>query len=66
MNEKEYKISRSWSGPYDKDPPCIYNTYVGCGYHKCDTCGWNPFVSIERLVLKYGNEAADYLTKPGN
>lgn len=64
MNQEEYKISSEWIGPHDRDDPCRYNFCVGCNHQKCETCGWNPFVSLERIVTKYGRKAADYLTRP--
>lgn len=57
---------RNWVGEYDSFPDCYYNDNVGCNYPVCESCGWNPFVSLERIVTRYGKDAADYLTPPGN
>ncbi len=51
-----------WIGPYDDAPDCVYNDCVGCYYHHCEDCGWNPFVSLARVTVKYGEKAADHLT----
>ena len=61
---KEYKISKEWLGPYDDAPDCIYNKCVGCDSKQCESCGWNPFVSLERMISKYGEAAASCLTLP--
>lgn len=46
---------------------CYYNHGVDCDDDKdCSICGWNPFVSLSRIVEKYGRRAGDYLTKPGD
>lgn len=46
---------------------CSYNEGVDCDDGMfCSTCGWNPFVSLSRIVAKYGEKAGDYLTKPGD
>ena len=57
-----YKISNDWVGPYDDAPSCAYNNSVGCRNQKCETCGWNPVVSMERLTSKYGGYSVKYLT----
>ena len=57
---------RNWVGEYDNCPPCYYNENVGCDSRLCENCGWNPFVSLTRIVTKYGKAAADYLTTPGS
>lgn len=61
----DFTIEKDWIGEYDNAPPCTYNIRVGCTKHKCENCGWNPFVSLERIITKYGEDAADYLTPPG-
>lgn len=61
----DYPMNPNWIGEYDNDPQCVYNAHVCCKHHRCEVCGWNPFVSLERIVAKYGNTAADYLTLPG-
>ena len=58
----DYKIEKDWVGEHDYDPPCVYNPRVGCDRHRCEQCGWNPFVSLERIAVKYGADAVDYLT----
>lgn len=65
MNQEynEYKISADWVGPYDEYPPCSYNKSVGCRNQRCETCGWNPVVSIERIKSKYGSYAVKFLTE---
>jgi len=61
----DFPIEKDWIGEYDNAPSCTYNCCVGCLQHHCENCGWNPFVSLERVILKYGENAADYLTPPG-
>ena len=60
----DFKILSSWVGPKDTESPCFYNIHVGCSNRHCTTCGWNPFVAIERISNKYGKEAIKYLTLP--
>ena len=60
MNSSKYYIEKSWVGPYDEAPTCMYCRGVGCfnqterGQTECDHCGWNPFVSMLRIKEKYG------------
>ncbi len=56
----------TWVGSKDCHV-CYYNSGVDCDDFKdCAWCGWNPFVSLARIVEKYGQKAGDYLTKPGD
>ena len=66
MNKEDYKISNTWLGAHDEDPPCIYNDCVGCYSQQCENCGWNPFVSLVRIATEYGDAAAAYLTPPNS
>ena len=59
---EQNEIDSSWYGPYDDAPDCFYNSCVGCNERDCVSCGWNPFVSYARIVTKYGQKNADYLT----
>ena len=57
-----YPIDIEWIGEYDNAPPCSYNPRVGCPYSQCETCGWNPFVAMDRIKTEYGDDAVNYLT----
>ena len=67
----KYEVDKSWSGPYDLFPPCKFSRHVGCVYAErelassapCDSCGWNPEVSNERIEKKYGKQAVWYLSE---
>ena len=68
----KYPIDESWVGPYDIFPSCKFCRHVGCVYADrsmaelapCSICGWNPDVSRERIVEKYGLKAVYSLTEP--
>jgi hypothetical protein len=63
MSKRDYKIKEYWVGPYDKEPSCQYCRGVGCDDPShCAVCGWNPFVSLQRITEKYGQECVDALT----
>jgi len=70
MKKVIYKVEESWIGPYDSFPSCKFCRGVGCVYADrsliksapCDRCGWNPEVSKERILNKYGENALQYLT----
>lgn len=57
MNGKKYYVEDDWTGPYDNAPTCIYTRCVGCyDQSGCETCGWNPIVSMLRIKNKFGEK----------
>lgn len=57
MNTSKYYVEESWVGPHDDEPTCLHQRCVGCASQtKCDTCGWNPFVSMLRIKERFGEE----------
>lgn len=67
----KYPVDNDWEGPYDVFPPCKFCRNVGCMFAAeelidiapCCRCGWNPEVSRERIIRKYGIEATRSLTE---
>jgi len=47
----------------DDTPRCVLPYHdVGCVDHKCSTCGWNPEVSKQRCLKKFGEKYVTYIT----
>ena len=40
--------NRHKASKLNKNMLCLYNDYVVCGVHNCQSCGWNPTVETER------------------
>ena len=42
---------------------CRYCRGVECfNKEQCITCGWNPFVSMQRMILRFGVGSEEFLT----
>lgn len=52
-----------WDSSYDMISSCPYASGIDCyEQYRCENCGWNPFVSMQRITENYGPEYVKYLS----